>query len=460
MNELAPYFLACIAELQSQKNLAVNTVHLYNVFFGKESIDCVLGTPHLSYHAKGKNCGDWAYLAFTPLDEYNRVKVDFLSNPGLRAESNEMYYMKACFKRNIFVFEKQGYKISYRKDNRPYRQQTHFVKVSVKNGHARLTVRKGALKDGAKRRTFRFNTNYFSFKNLNIIKQATGNFLIQAIFPGCQHSWVQSILQYGENWQVPFKEFRAGISTYKEFIEAHFRNSGSELKITARMQKYPLAVLKELSQINDAFTARVLQEYLAKKDLSEVIQNYTSSSWILYAMYFRDKLKVSASGDTFSMIVDYVSMCKSLSRVPNVRLRSVARLEEEHNLVSRELLKRNMKDFAIEPTPILPKEEQGYFFEQITTKDQLIAEASEMKHCVHSYANQIINNQSIIFSITGKERATLELRILKAGYYPVQLKGKFNANASDNLREIIQRLLEGVMAPECKALAFADDMPF
>jgi hypothetical protein len=460
MNELAPYFFACIDEINRTTQLAVNTAHLYKVFFGQDSIDCVMGNhTHAKYHVQGRNCGDWAFLALTPLDHYNESKVDFLLNPQLRSESGTMFYMKACFKRNIFVFEKQGFKISYRKDNaRPYRQQTHFVKVSVKNGHARLTVRKGVIKEGMKKRTFRINTNYFSFKNLAIIKQLAGVPLVQAIYPGAEHTWVQNLLAHGENWKVSFKEFRA-LTTYKEFLQAHFTNIGSALRVTKRMELYPLEILMQLSRVSDPFTARVLQEFLSKQNINSINGGVRRTNSI-FDLYLTTKLSLSPTSEQSGLVVDYISMCQQLSITPNVKIRSIKRLESEHDIVSKELLNKNMPDFAIEPTSLLPDNAQGYNFMQIINKDQLVEESVEMKHCVHSYSHSIQRGQSIIYRVTGKERATVEIKALKECYYPVQIKGKFNHSTSENLKTLICSLLTGTKPILSQQVFAEEDLPF
>lgn len=98
----------------------------------------------------------------------------------------------------------------------------------------------------------------------------------------------------------------------------------------------------------------------------------------------------------------------------------------------------------------LPKE-----FEPIKSKKRLIKKTAMQHHCVWSYADNITNDISAIFSYmdhageyskTGKsERYTIEVRYGKEeGFYVNQIKSKYNKDCKREFWKYVQHFLDEV----------------
>ena len=135
---------------------------------------------------------------------------------------------------------------------------------------------------------------------------------------------------------------------------------------------------------------------------------------------------------------------------PNTSLRKV--LQETNAWHNRNFGRRgygsnidpdNIENFAVEPWAI-ETEIDGYRITPLTTKQHLVTEGTQMKHCVLTYADKVKKGISGIFSIKrGEDRATVELvREEKRGgsiIKPRQIRGIYNSKASETIENIVCR---------------------
>lgn len=70
----------------------------------------------------------------------------------------------------------------------------------------------------------------------------------------------------------------------------------------------------------------------------------------------------------------------------------------------------------------------------ISSANALIREGIEMEHCIATYVKKVENGDSIVFSVTKPERATLELRERNGEYELVEIKLKRNCEVSEETR--------------------------
>lgn len=68
----------------------------------------------------------------------------------------------------------------------------------------------------------------------------------------------------------------------------------------------------------------------------------------------------------------------------------------------------------------------GYQVRLLNTKNELVKEGADMHHCVGGYSYQVKSENSIIFSVTGKNRFTIELQKNGEKYELNQVKAKYN----------------------------------
>ncbi|MBF0121705.1 MAG: PcfJ domain-containing protein [Desulfobacterales bacterium] len=98
-----------------------------------------------------------------------------------------------------------------------------------------------------------------------------------------------------------------------------------------------------------------------------------------------------------------------------------------------------MKVLFPEP-PILGNE----FIQPIICEESLFIEGIEMKHCVGSYTNKILNGESYIYKVLAPQRATLEIEYIQSKWRIAQLKLAKNQSPSlETHNAVLQWLLKG-----------------
>lgn len=252
-------------------------------------------------------------------------------------------------------------------------------------------------------------------------------------------------IQSGLDWRVTPQDIR-NITTKRMLIERHIQNTKSRLQLTNRVQLYPDTVVFALATINDPYCLRRLLNYLAND--GKILFGGFNPNFLekrpdfiliyLFQWYFErrfDGQKIDKQ-----ILIDYLHMALDDGRSPNLRIKSFKRLVEEHDKLELEYTSEGIPSFKIEDPNILPVAKDGYYFTFISNKDLLIAEAIEMKHCVATYANEIISGESVIYSITGKERATVEFTDLGEGYRTTQVYSYHNRDVSEDLYAVLWEL--------------------
>jgi len=219
-------------------------------------------------------------------------------------------------------------------------------------------------------------------------------------------------------WRVTLKELE-DIEDKTEFIRTHFLNMGCPLKPTNRIMAFPLHIVHALAHLKDEKCAKRLYEFLAEKgssffngsepDILNLPPHDAPYNILgdLFMCYFMDRCKDQPIEPHF--IYDYFSLSLVFGGSPNLKIRSFKRLKKEHDTMMKNLNIESMDDFLIADSRLLPPEANGFFFQQIINKELLIKEADELEHCIVHYAEEIKDGSSIVYSISGKERATAEI---------------------------------------------------
>ena len=230
--------------------------------------------------------------------------------------------------------------------------------------------------------------------------------------------FLDSFRSYEIPWRVTLKELE-DIADKTEFIRTHFLNMGCPLKPTNRIMAFPLHIVHALAHLKDEKCAKRLYEFLAEKGSSffngsepdilnlpphDALYNILGD---LFMCYFMDRCKDQPIEPHF--IYDYFSLSLVFGGSPNLKIRSFKRLKKEHDTMMKNLNIESMDDFLIADSRLLPPEANGFFFQQIINKELLIKEADELEHCIVHYAEEIKDGSSIVYSISGKERATAEI---------------------------------------------------
>ena len=205
--------------------------------------------------------------------------------------------------------------------------------------------------------------------------------------------------------------------------------------------------LKDYNEINK------ICQYIAKNP--DVVKEYTfggnelSLSNLLSHMLF-------GNGTYAWLITDSVGDCVSLKeRALSLKVTSLKRWQKEHQRRSKLRMLKGVS--AIKTADIYKNALEGfeYEYELIDDKERLIQESIEMNHCVATYANKINTGGCGIFSIMYEgNRYTLEVgkssmsdtmnKMMNNPLLCVQLKGKFNTKAPEELEKaVVLKLSKG-----------------
>ncbi len=270
----------------------------------------------------------------------------------------------------------------------------------------------------------------------------------------------------GQAWDVSHSDIKR-ITTRKEFVEVHVHNAESPLRVTQRVLNYPTRVVFALASIYDQYTSDRMLNFLARKTLiledsfnPHILNKKTNEilGYLFYQFYWFELAGLTplvglnneqmrkALGQNCHPAVqertikDYIEMALQRARYPNLRIKSYKRLVAEHDRLAQEINDENIPVFTIKDPGILPSTSNGYYFEFIGTKEKLVTESQEMHHCVASYADEIIDGSSIIYSISGKERATAEFCDAGQGYRLEQVTSYRNKVVSEELTCLLKEL--------------------
>lgn len=440
---LKRYFVSLCLEISQYESVSIDILAIIKVldnpgnkheqyFFNYER--------QQEYKLTLENFGSFTYLAFTTLSDvlyYTTHLKEQTPQYWPHRNSGCLYYMKAIPEKNFIFFERSAKAIAFSsKSNTNFNTRLLLHKISIKNDYAKLTIQHKAYSK-------KCTTRYWSFKNLKLIRSViTSKNILSAVFPKSNLPFVQSLISFGQNWNVSFKEME-GINTMKEFLQCHVNNSGGVLKVTNKISKYPLKLVYEFCKIKDEYIVAVIGQFLTTLTVSQLAFD---DNPIYTYLYFKLKdQQVMPHKDFVIYLNDYFRLCNQSNIYPNVRISSVKRLKLEHDILMREEKRSLVPEFTA-PIPILTSAEQdGYSISYIKNDADLIAESVEMKHCVTSYASDIQKGNSVIYKVEGNnERATLELaRSGNAKAYSVrQLKGKFNETVSDMMIKAVEKILK------------------
>lgn len=277
-----------------------------------------------------------------------------------------------------------------------------------------------------------------------------------------QKEFLVEFLITGLAWDIRNSDLTS-ISTKREFLERHVQNARSPLRITSRILNYSARTQFALASINDQYCSDRLLNFLAYNHsvLKESFKAHTQSktqeilSHFFYQFYESEiagvtiiaglpreqqrKVFVEAV-EQRRIIKDYIEMVLDNDQYPNLRIKSYKRLVTEHDQLANKINLEKIPIFNIADPGILPLAKNEYCFELIGTKERLMAEAQEMQHCVASYADEIIDGSSVIYSISGKERATAEFFDFGEGYRLAQVSSYRNKVVSKELTSLLEQL--------------------
>ena len=134
------------------------------------------------------------------------------------------------------------------------------------------------------------------------------------------------------------------------------------------------------------------------------------------------------------MDVPYTKYPKNLSKVHDVRMK-------DFNLIQDTLNENKFKQNYASKTLNLTEVDNYVFLQPAEPKD-LTVEGQALNHCVASYVNKVVDNNSLIYLMRRKEYPSISLVTIEYSLSRnavVQARGKFNRNVTSEERQIIKK---------------------
>lgn len=121
----------------------------------------------------------------------------------------------------------------------------------------------------------------------------------------------------------------------------------------------------------------------------------------------------------------------------------------EQLLMAENLNKPDTEPFDIDPSIPRQIEESGHAFVLLETPAELRKEALKMRHCIVGYSSLIRTSEYIAYAVCdgGQERATLGITANNGRWQLDQVRRKFNADASEDLKAACQQLVSRLPPP-------------
>lgn len=143
--------------------------------------------------------------------------------------------------------------------------------------------------------------------------------------------------------------------------------------------------------------------------------------------YYEDYVRMS-----LLMEVPYTKYPKNLDKVHDVRAKDykVVISKEESRLFKKVYTDNPLKENVVDDyTFVTPK----------STKD-LVVEGQQLKHCVASYVNRVVKNESLIYMMRETndiEKSFITIEVVKGNI--VQVRGKHNASPPTDVKQIVKK---------------------
>lgn len=230
-------------------------------------------------------------------------------------------------------------------------------------------------------------------------------------------------------------------NTKQELLRLHFPKLANI--ITKRFNKINLRV---------AYYILKTQHLLSNKDLQTLINNAAKLNpkkineerdTIKQFFIFKNS---SLSSNHYSMLLDdYIYMCVKAKQKVRLTIKSIKRLEKEHDNLVKGLLAKNEKRKG---KIILNKEDPFAnlilppSFERIKTKERLHLESVIQRNCVYSYLERISKGECSIFSLVYQDkRYTINIMKSKKNFFVREIKGVCNQEAPKEVINFVNDLV-------------------
>lgn len=215
----------------------------------------------------------------------------------------------------------------------------------------------------------------------------------------------------------------------------------------------------------DEFEARIITSCLSKRDIVNRFSFFEKipiqSLYILqkYPSLIETNLLDYFSSLKFDMIEGYINPPSKIIQLieDTINLGNQLGFKNVHSIVNSansperlKIIHDNWVELLNERANLLADDEElpsvpisgNDHIIPIRSANELIQEGINMKHCLATYLDKVMDGKSFIYKVVFPERATLELRKKQNKYFVAQLKRERNAEPSDATWELVNNWLK------------------
>lgn len=234
----------------------------------------------------------------------------------------------------------------------------------------------------------------------------------------------------------------------------HLLELKTNRNIPKSLNKYPLSLsytfLKSIKYLEEKEDIPKLMEFMKKIDIcghdlstrAEKEVDKVKSFFTLYFCFYFATQTTTNNTDIRWLIKDYIHLCFLNKKKINLKIKSLKRIEREHDEMS---MKQTLSTEEIvikksNPFNLLKLPEQ---FERIEDAKRLYQEGVINRNCVFSYLDAINSENCIIYSTMYEgERHTIEIGIRDNRFVLEQIKNYNNRNSNVSLVKELSEILE------------------
>lgn len=145
---------------------------------------------------------------------------------------------------------------------------------------------------------------------------------------------------------------------------------------------------------------------------------------------------------------EHLRLYAKMGLKPRLFYKTELSLGNDHANIADRVALRDLHDFTVHEVYPETLEAPPLKVKRINSREDLVKEGREMKHCVASYGNAIDSGRCAIYSLEFKEeRATLELCYTSKGFSMRQLRTTYNKPVSQEFRTKVESAIKQLPLP-------------
>ncbi|MFL1706616.1 PcfJ domain-containing protein [Campylobacter sp. MOP7] len=270
------------------------------------------------------------------------------------------------------------------------------------------------------------------------------------------HEFFNIYFAYLVRSNLHLKDIQLDLLNNPTIIKSPFKFSLLENFVNKKeffVTKYPKEVFLNSVNKHSLFATYIIlkiKKYIPKPYLEDIInfiskadlEKITDSKGISLAkdvLYKYLCSKIASNKENYkSVIRDYVDMALEQKEEVNLKIRSLKRIEAEHDRLVLNIEEKYLPDVKINADNPFLRLKFPDDIKMLTTKQEIVEEGVANRNCVATYINQVNAKESFICSLRkNNRRYTIEVKLQRNKFYLSQISGISNSPAPNEVIEYV-----------------------